>query len=68
MFEYRTEVIPIAPGEEGATTRILNAFASEGWRAVSLCLLPVQQGSPLDPRATQTIGLLVILERTRPAG
>ena len=63
MREYRTEVIPFAPGVDGETSRVLNTFAREGWRLHSVAGIVPAQKSMLDQR--QSLGMVVVLEREK---
>lgn len=66
FHEYRTEVIPFAPGLQGRTTQLLNVYAEQGWRLVSSHLVPA------GPRVSQSLGepevglgVFVVLERAK---
>ncbi len=65
MIEYQSHVIPLEPGPGGRTDALLNAFAEDGWRVVSVTPVPAR------PRAdavsltgpVSQAGLLVLLVR-----
>ena len=66
MHEYVTHVVPVDPGHQGATTAILNDFASQGWRLVDSFCVPLQQGSALSLEGPRHgLGLFVVLEREK---
>lgn len=57
---YRVEVIPLEPGEQGASSRILNRLAGEGWRVHSKECIPSPPG--VEHAAKWPWTLLVLLE------
>lgn len=63
ICQYRTEVIPLAPGPGGATDEVLNRFASEGWRVASTELVPVSSLQARMQGQGPGLGLFVLLER-----
>ena len=66
MHEYLTHIITVEPGPQGGTTRVLNEFASQGWRLVDSFPVPLQQGSALSLEGPRHgLGLFVVLERAK---
>jgi hypothetical protein len=73
QYEYRTEVIPLDPGEGRQTNHLLDALGAEGWMLVSAEVLPVvnpgaspvvaANGQPQQPQVVRA--LLVALCREK---